>query len=211
VTIQELRGVGRTLEARTNTSTASLHSQTRIAGLDGIRGIAISAVIGCHTSAPFMNGGGIGVDIFFVLSGFLISRILIAEFEATGRIDFVSFYWRRFLRIAPALISVCIGWICVAPIFWHIALRAHPGFLSHTYFHCRLYKVARRYPLLPCPNMVPFRRGTILSIVAGDSAWSDDAHTLEIRRSCLASHDCHRRCGLAFLSLRNRARSNGSL
>lgn len=102
---------------------SSTHLSKRIAGLDGIRGIAVLAVVGCHTSIPFMLGGGIGVDIFFVLSGFLISRVLIAEFMATGRIDFAGFYWRRFLRIVPPLIILCLGWLCLALIF-DISLRS---------------------------------------------------------------------------------------
>lgn len=85
-------------------------------GLDGIRGISIALVVGCHTSVWFMVGGGIGVDIFFVLSGFLISRLLIAEFRSTGHVDFVGFYWRRFLRIVPPLAGVCLGLLCLAPL-----------------------------------------------------------------------------------------------
>jgi peptidoglycan/LPS O-acetylase OafA/YrhL len=108
---------------KTHTSSGHVNAEiktpvriARIAGLDGMRGIAVALVMGCHASIPFMVGGSIGVDIFFVLSGFLISRILITEFEKTGRIDFIAFYWRRFLRIVPPLLAVCLGWLCVAPI-----------------------------------------------------------------------------------------------
>jgi peptidoglycan/LPS O-acetylase OafA/YrhL len=95
---------------------ASVQNLGYMPGLDGIRGLSIALVIGCHTSLWFMLGGGIGVDIFFVMSGFLISRVLVAEFRCTGRIDFVSFYWRRFLRIVPPLLGVCVGLLCVAPL-----------------------------------------------------------------------------------------------
>lgn len=86
-----------------------------VPGLDGVRGISIALVLGCHAGLPFMTGGNIGVQIFFVLSGFLISRILIAEHQAKGTIDFVGFYWRRFLRIVPPLVGVCLALCAVAP------------------------------------------------------------------------------------------------
>jgi peptidoglycan/LPS O-acetylase OafA/YrhL len=95
---------------------ATTHSLPFMPGLDGVRGISISLVVGCHASVWFMVGGGIGVDIFFVLSGFLISRLLITEFQNTGSVEFVTFYWRRFLRIVPPLLGVCIGLLCIGPL-----------------------------------------------------------------------------------------------
>jgi len=75
--------------------------------LDGLRGVAILAVLAIHTHHLFgwslLKGGNIGVDIFFVLSGFLITALLLEEWEHTGAISLKSFYWRRALRLAPAL------------------------------------------------------------------------------------------------------------
>jgi peptidoglycan/LPS O-acetylase OafA/YrhL len=71
--------------------------------LDGIRAIAVLAVVlyhGIPRLAP--SGGYVGVDMFFVLSGFLITRILLGEEASTGRISLPNFYMRRVLRLTPA-------------------------------------------------------------------------------------------------------------
>jgi len=80
----------------------------RIKGLDGLRAIAVLIVFGMHTSIPGIGGGGIGVDIFFVLSGYLITRNLAREIAETGQISILDFYLRRILRLWPVLISVCL-------------------------------------------------------------------------------------------------------
>ncbi|HET9712488.1 MAG TPA: acyltransferase [Pyrinomonadaceae bacterium] len=76
--------------------------------LDGLRGVAILAVLAVHTSHIFgwslLKGANAGVDIFFVLSGFLITTLLIEEWEQTGDVSLKSFYWRRALRLIPALV-----------------------------------------------------------------------------------------------------------
>jgi peptidoglycan/LPS O-acetylase OafA/YrhL len=83
-----------------------------IPGLDGMRGMSILAVLAIHAGAP-LSGGFIGVDIFFVLSGFLITTILLKEYNVTNHISLKQFYLRRVLRLAPALLlmlavfSVC--------------------------------------------------------------------------------------------------------
>jgi peptidoglycan/LPS O-acetylase OafA/YrhL len=71
--------------------------------LDGLRAFAVLVVIAFHTMPKVVPNGGVGVDIFFVLSGYLITRILLSEFAETGRINFGNFYMRRFLRLTPAL------------------------------------------------------------------------------------------------------------
>lgn len=72
--------------------------------LDGLRGIAIIAVLIHHQLTPFsLTGGFLGVDLFFVLSGFLITGLLLAEFEKTNSISLRNFYIRRVLRLGPAL------------------------------------------------------------------------------------------------------------
>jgi len=72
--------------------------------LDGLRAVAVLLVIVFHASNQQFVGGWIGVDIFFVLSGFLITGILTTEFERSGTISFGTFYLKRILRLAPALI-----------------------------------------------------------------------------------------------------------
>ncbi len=88
--------------------------------LDGLRGVAVMAVLMLHAYIPYTVakdvkiigiGGFLGVDIFFVLSGFLITSLLVQEWEANDRIDFIKFYARRALRLLPALfvfVSVCV-------------------------------------------------------------------------------------------------------
>lgn len=72
---------------------------------DGLRAMAVAGVVAIHANFP-VPGGGIGVEVFFVLSGYLITRILLAEEARTGRVDLGRFYWRRALRLMPALIAM---------------------------------------------------------------------------------------------------------
>jgi peptidoglycan/LPS O-acetylase OafA/YrhL len=82
----------------------SRRSFSHVPSLDGLRGVAVLLVMFFHTNHPAFIGGFIGVDIFFVLSGFLITTLLIQEFDNTGAISFKNFYIRRLLRLAPALL-----------------------------------------------------------------------------------------------------------
>ena len=78
--------------------------------LDGLRGIAILAVLAAHTGVPGFadGGGGAGVTLFFVLSGYLITSLLLAERDKNGRVDLRAFYVRRALRLLPALAAVLV-------------------------------------------------------------------------------------------------------
>ena len=73
---------------------------------DGLRGIAILCVLLAHVSSVF-KGGWVGVDLFFVLSGYLITSLLRNEYYASGNISFGKFYVRRALRLVPALL-ICV-------------------------------------------------------------------------------------------------------
>jgi peptidoglycan/LPS O-acetylase OafA/YrhL len=78
--------------------------------LDGLRGIAVLAVIGTHFNAPgIVNGGLVGVTLFFVLSGYLITSLLVTERESAGRINLATFYVRRAARLLPALAVVLVA------------------------------------------------------------------------------------------------------
>lgn len=75
--------------------------------LDGVRGLAVAAVVVAHAGVPATTGGGlVGVTMFFVLSGFLITRLLDDEQQANGAVSLRAFYRRRFWRLAPALAVV---------------------------------------------------------------------------------------------------------
>ena len=76
--------------------------------LDGLRGVAVLAVLVFHFSDGVLPGGFLGVDIFFVLSGFLITSLLVNEWDNTGRIRLSSFWARRAKRLLPALFLVLV-------------------------------------------------------------------------------------------------------
>ena len=103
--------------------------------LDGLRGVAIMAVLAIHTHHvigwPLLRGGNIGVDIFFVLSGFLITALLLEEWQRGGSISLKSFYWRRALRLGPALLVLlavmyAFGSVFLAPVEADETKRALP-------------------------------------------------------------------------------------
>lgn len=79
--------------------------------LDGLRAIAVGLVFVTHAlpSAPFP--GGLGVDIFFVISGYLITRILLAELDRSGQVDLKAFYIKRALRLYPALLFMAMTFL----------------------------------------------------------------------------------------------------
>jgi peptidoglycan/LPS O-acetylase OafA/YrhL len=84
--------------------------------IEGLRAIAILLVIGAHAGVPWLGGGFVGVDVFFVLSGFLITGLLVQEITGTGRLNFADFYIRRLRRLLPALILMLVGSAFVASL-----------------------------------------------------------------------------------------------
>jgi peptidoglycan/LPS O-acetylase OafA/YrhL len=76
--------------------------------VDGLRAIAVLAVILNHLGIPGFGGGFIGVDIFFVISGYLITQLLLEEVDSTNDISLIHFYARRFRRLLPALLTVIL-------------------------------------------------------------------------------------------------------
>jgi len=74
--------------------------------IEGLRAVAIGAVLLFHAGVPGAEGGFVGVDVFFVISGFLITGLLVREWSTRGRIDLVAFYARRFRRLLPAALLV---------------------------------------------------------------------------------------------------------
>lgn len=98
--------------------------------LDGLRAVSIVFVLLLHVSYGNVSGGFLGVDIFFVLSGFLITALLIGEREKNGRINLAHFYLRRAFRILPTVIcglilagSLRVASYPVADSFWRAATR----------------------------------------------------------------------------------------
>jgi peptidoglycan/LPS O-acetylase OafA/YrhL/lysophospholipase L1-like esterase len=85
---------------------------THVPALDGIRGLAVAAVVAYHAGAGAARGGFLGVSAFFTLSGFLITSLLLVERDGTGRIALGGFWSRRFRRLLPAAV-VLIGAVAV--------------------------------------------------------------------------------------------------
>ncbi|HEX7322651.1 MAG TPA: acyltransferase family protein [Mycobacterium sp.] len=85
------------------------HRRPGIHALDGLRAIAVALVLADHGGIPGVSGGFIGVDLFFVLSGFLITSLLLDELGRTGRIDLGGFWVRRARRLLPALVLMVLA------------------------------------------------------------------------------------------------------
>lgn len=107
--------------------------------IDGLRAVAVLPVIMFHAGVPGFAGGYVGVDVFFVISGYLITNLLMVELEETGRVSIPAFYERRARRLVPALffmlaiISVPAGFILwpVLLIEFGINAAASAVFLSN--------------------------------------------------------------------------------
>jgi len=78
-------------------------------GLDGLRAIAVVAVIFYHANHSWLRGGFLGVEVFFVISGYLITLLLLAESTRNGRINLRDFWLRRARRLLPALWTLLVG------------------------------------------------------------------------------------------------------
>lgn len=74
------------------------------ADVEGLRAVAILLVVACHAKVPWLAGGFVGVDVFYVLSGYLITGLLVQEVATTGDLRFANFYGRRLRRLLPALL-----------------------------------------------------------------------------------------------------------
>jgi peptidoglycan/LPS O-acetylase OafA/YrhL len=87
--------------------------------VEGLRAVALGLVLLFHAGVPFVRGGNIGVDVFFVISGFLITGLLVREVSTTGRVDLPAFYARRARRILPSagvvLVLTVAGTALLAP------------------------------------------------------------------------------------------------
>lgn len=89
--------------------------------IQGLRGIAVLLVLVFHLWPGSMPGGYVGVDVFFVISGFLITGLLRRELEETGRLSLGRFYGRRIRRLLPAatlvLLCTAVAAVVLAPVF----------------------------------------------------------------------------------------------
>ncbi|MFN8124243.1 MAG: acyltransferase family protein [Thermoleophilia bacterium] len=101
---------------------ADAHAGRRLGympGVDGLRAIAVVAVLIYHLGASWLPGGYLGVDVFFVISGFLITSLLLAEHRATGRIALRRFWLRRAWRLLPAVFLMLLVVLAVMLVLHH--------------------------------------------------------------------------------------------
>ncbi|HYK27822.1 MAG TPA: acyltransferase family protein [Streptosporangiaceae bacterium] len=104
--------------------------QRYVPGLDGLRALAVLAVIAYHVDLGWAQGGLLGVGIFFTLSGYLITDLLLAQSAATGRLNLLNFWQRRARRLLPALfvmLAVVVGWVALLQRAQLGALRGSVG------------------------------------------------------------------------------------
>jgi peptidoglycan/LPS O-acetylase OafA/YrhL len=106
------------------------------ADIEGLRAVAVLLVVLFHVGVPGLSGGYIGVDVFFVISGFLITSLLLRELAGTGRVSVAAFYARRFVRLLPAAAVVVLATL-VAAWWWLPVTRwrgiATDGLLAAAY------------------------------------------------------------------------------
>jgi peptidoglycan/LPS O-acetylase OafA/YrhL len=100
-------------EPKPRTSSPALHSSFR-PDIEGLRAVAILMVVCFHTGISSIRGGFVGVDVFFVLSGYLITELLVKEVQHTGNVDFARFYARRIRRLLPAALLMLVCTLLVA-------------------------------------------------------------------------------------------------
>lgn len=119
--------------------TRTLDNHTYWPQLDGLRTLAVAAVLAIHATYGFVRGGYLGVDLFFALSGFLITSLLANEIERNGRVQFKLFYIRRFLRLYPALFVM----VAATGLVWKLAPRANVSYfrmaLAALFYHANFF------------------------------------------------------------------------
>ena len=113
-----------------------------VPALDGLRALAVLAVIFYHMSMPWAPGGLLGVTIFFVLSGYLITGLLLREYVDTGTISLSNFWLRRVRRIIPAVVFAVLGTAFLCTIFNHALLtRMRPDVIPSLLFYNNWWQI----------------------------------------------------------------------
>jgi peptidoglycan/LPS O-acetylase OafA/YrhL len=130
----------------------------RVRGLDGLRALAVGGVLLYHADLKGVPGGFLGVDVFFVLSGYLITTLLLREWQASGAVNFARFYAARARRLLPGLFGLLVGTAAAALIFAPDAVSelrrqlipsaAYYLNWSSSYSHTSYFQQTGRPPLL---------------------------------------------------------------
>src|SRR5712672_2112681 len=133
---------------------APLHSHPQmtssgaIPSLDGVRAVAVGLVFFAHSGLEKIVPGGLGVTIFFVLSGYLISTLMRIEYAAERKIDYRGFYLRRFLRLMPPL-AVVVLLTSVFAAFALIDEFTPNGLFSVLFYYSNYFVIAHDFHGLP--------------------------------------------------------------
>nr|WP_294507067.1 acyltransferase [uncultured Rhodopila sp.] len=125
-----------------------------IPSLDGMRAVSILLVLAAHFISSEQFPGGLGVYVFFVISGFLITRLLLAEFNLSGRISLSRFYLRRIIRLYPVII---VFTLCVTGVYMALGRRwnlleptsALAYFANYLYVYLDFHKIPQDMPFGP--------------------------------------------------------------
>ena len=135
---------GATRSPATDQQTTARPKSRYIPALDGLRTLAVVAVVLYHLNLTWAQGGLLGVTIFFVLSGYLITRLLLNEVAKTGRIDLKSFWIRRIRRLVPAVVTVVFVTCALCTIFNHVMLtKMRPDILPSLLFFNNWWQIAQ--------------------------------------------------------------------
>ena len=156
---------------------AGTGSLARMPGLDGVRAVAVAAVLLFHANPSWLPGGFLGVDVFFTLSGFLITSLLLAELDARGGIRFGRFYQHRAKRLLPAMFLVLLATSLLAmTVAQDAAARVREDVIASAALRDELVVRRARHVVLrrhrpPSPAAAPVvagGRGAVLPGLAAD-------------------------------------------
>ncbi len=170
-------------------------------GLDGLRAVAVIAVVLYHAGLAWMPGGFLGVEVFFVISGYLITALLLAEWRRRGRIDFKAFWLRRARRLLPALYVLLVATLAFAVVFlpgevarlrnealaafgyvtnWYLVFNqesyfeaaGRPSMFRHLWSLAVEEQFYLVWPALLAAGMMFLRRRAVLAVVFGGALFS---------------------------------------
>jgi peptidoglycan/LPS O-acetylase OafA/YrhL len=112
-------------------------------GIDGLRALAVAGVVMFHLPTVGLVGGYLGVDLFLVISGYLITALLVAEADGTGRIRLGAFWMRRIRRLVPALVVMLAGVVVwMALVDWSLVRRTRTMFAASLGYAANWYEAA---------------------------------------------------------------------
>jgi len=124
------------------TPSAGISRVPYLPGLDGLRAIAVVGVMIYHAHHDWLPGGFLGVEVFFVISGYLITLLLMGEQERTGRVDLKQFWTRRFRRLLPALfVMMALVAVYIAAFFTDAREETRGDFMGGIFYVSNWYQI----------------------------------------------------------------------